>query len=316
MSGQNSSPGFSDLSDPNDPFYADPFEPDSSDVIVDAGFVTPLDRAVVHVLDESDPGESLTFERIGRGAYEGFTLAEARAIVENPDQLAHLALLWRLRPPPAPITENSVVDDPTGRWHRELERQTQQPPPGPGRPRDVRTRAGGAGARWPWPRVGNHSGRGECRRRSGGRSPRRGEHVPQTDRHLRCPGPSTSAAPSRAVLPKSAPLALDQFVFPWGTDDQLQLYVASVTGSVAPRRLAGPANHRLYGASLSADRRSLVYIDDTEHSVRTMAVDGTGDRPLFDRLPSGCYGPGHVSLSPADETSWSCSASRSPDRAG
>ena len=103
------------------------------------------------------------------------------------------------------------------------------------------------------------------------------------------------------MLPKSAPLALDQFVFPWGTDDQLQLYVASVTGSVAPRRLAGPANHRLYGASLSADRRSLVYIDDTEHSVRTMAVDGTGDRPLFDRLPSGCYGPGHVSLSPADE---------------
>ena len=136
MSGQNSSPGFSDLSDPNDPFYADPFEPDSSDVIVDAGFVTPLDRAVVHVLDESDPGESLTFERIGRGAYEGFTLAEARAIVENPDQLAHLALLWRLRPPPAPITENSVVDDPTGRWHRELERRTQQPPPGPGRPRN------------------------------------------------------------------------------------------------------------------------------------------------------------------------------------
>ena len=33
-----------------------------------------------------------------------------------------------------------------------------------------------------------------------------------------------------------------------------------------------------------------------------MAVDGTGDRPLFDRLPSGCYGPGHVSLSPADES--------------
>jgi Tol biopolymer transport system component len=45
-----------------------------------------------------------------------------------------------------------------------------------------------------------------------------------------------------------------------------------------------------------------VYIDDTDHSVRTMAVDGTGDRPLFDRLPSGCYGPGHVSLSPADES--------------
>ena len=56
MSGKNSSPGFSDLSDPNDPFYADPFDSDSSDVIVDADFVTPLDRAVVEALDESDPG--------------------------------------------------------------------------------------------------------------------------------------------------------------------------------------------------------------------------------------------------------------------
>ena len=32
-----------------------------------------------------------------------------------------------------------------------------------------------------------------------------------------------------------------------------------------------------------------------------MAADGTGDRPLFDRLPSGCDAPGHVSLSPVDE---------------
>ena len=32
-----------------------------------------------------------------------------------------------------------------------------------------------------------------------------------------------------------------------------------------------------------------------------MAADGTGDRPLFDRLPAGCDAPGHVSLSPVDE---------------
>ena len=32
-----------------------------------------------------------------------------------------------------------------------------------------------------------------------------------------------------------------------------------------------------------------------------MATDGTGDRPLFDRLPAGCDSPGHVSLSPVDE---------------
>ena len=116
------------------------------------------------------------------------------------------------------------------------------------------------------------------------------------------PRPTNSVATPTRALPKSTPLPLDQFVVPLGRNDQLQLYVASVSGNIEPRRLPGPAGHRLYGASLSADRRSLVYIDDTDHSVRTMAVDGTGDRPLFDRLPSGCYGPGHVSLSPADES--------------
>ena len=63
MSGHHSGPEFFDLSDPNDPFYADPFEPDSSDVIVDAGFVTALDRAVVDALEESDRAVPLTFER-------------------------------------------------------------------------------------------------------------------------------------------------------------------------------------------------------------------------------------------------------------
>ena len=65
---------------------------DASDVIVDGDFITPLDRAVVEALDESGPRAALTFERIGRGAYEGFTVAEARAIAANPDQLAHLTV--------------------------------------------------------------------------------------------------------------------------------------------------------------------------------------------------------------------------------
>ena len=302
MSGQNSGSGFFDLSDPNDPFYADPFESDSSDVIVDAGFVSPLDRAVVDVLRESDAVEVLTFERIGRGAYEGFTLAEARAIAENPDQLAHLAVLWQLRPPPASITANSVVDDPTGHWHRGA----------PAAHAAARTRTGSAATTRP---------RAD---RAGARRPRSGWGTILVAASVAAalvaavlvgvsmsrkptdisgvPGPTNSAVAPSSSLPKSAPLEPDQFVVPWGPNEQLQLYVASVDGSVEPRRLAGPANHRLYGASLSADRRSLVYIDDTDHSVRTMAADGTGDRPLFDRLPSGCYGPGHVSLSPADES--------------
>ena len=92
MNGKNSHPGYSDLSDPSDPFYADPLilmPPTSSST---ADFITPLDRAVVEALDESGPRAALTFERIGRGAYEGFTVAEARTIAANPDQLAHLTV--------------------------------------------------------------------------------------------------------------------------------------------------------------------------------------------------------------------------------
>ena len=300
MSGHHSGPEFFDLSDPNDPFYADPFESDSSDVIVDAGFVTALDRAVVDALGESDRGVPLTFERIGRGAYAGFTVAEAREIAENPDHLAHLALLWQLRPPPASITANSVVDDPTGRWHRELQRGTQQPTPGRGRqrrfqPEPVAPERVGGGRSWGTILVAASVAAALVAAVLLGVSMSR---KPADVAGI--PDQTNSAGPSRS-LPKSAPLGQDQFVVPWGPDAQLQLYVASVDGGSTPRRLAGPVNHRLYGASLSADRRSLIYIDDTAHSVRTMAVDGTGDRPLFDRLPSGCYGPGHVSLSPADE---------------
>ena len=255
---------------------------------------------MVDALGESGAPTPLTFERIGRGAYEGFTLAEASAIADNPDQLAHLALLWQLRPPPASITANSVIDDPTGRWHRELQRRTQQPTPGPGRLRFEPEPAGPerAGRARPWGTIlvaASVAAALVAAVLVGLSMSRKPTDISGI------PGPTNSAAPSSA-LPKSAPLGLDQFVVPWGPNDRLQLYVASVSGSIEPRRLAGPANHRLYGASLSADRRSLVYIDDNDHSVRTMAVDGTGDRPLFDRLPSGCYRPGHVSLSPADES--------------
>jgi TolB protein len=300
MSDRTSSPGFFDLSDPNDPFYVDLYDSDSSDTRVEADYVTQFDRAVVDALDSSD-GADLTFERIGQAAYEGFTLDEARAIAANPDQLAHLRVLWQLRPPSAQIAANSVPDDPSGHWHRRLERQAQQPrspasrlePP---KPRSAKPRRAARGRAWGTVLVAASVaaavlaavlvGVGLSRR--------------PTD-ISGFPTPANSAAVPVSPLPKSAPLELDRFVVPWDADGRMQLYLASVTGGIDPRRLAGPPNHDLFGASISADRRSLIYIDSTSQEVRTMATDGTGDRPLFDRLPAGCDAPGHVSLSPADE---------------
>ena len=230
-------------------------------------------------------------------------MAEARTIAANLDQLAHLRLLWRLKPPSAPISANSVLDDPSGHWHRELQRRAQQPrspvarlqplEPGPAAPESV-----SRGRRWGTILVAASVAAALVAAVLFGVSLSR----KPTDIDIAgSPSASASAIAPSSSLPKSAPLELDRFVVPWGPKEELQLYLASVTGSIEPRRLAGPPNHRLFGATLSADRRSLIYIDSTANEVRTMAVDGTGDRALLDRLPSGCDVPGHVSLSPADE---------------
>jgi len=300
MSDRTSSPGFIDLSDPNDPFYADPYDSDSSVTLAEPDFVTHFDRAVVEALDRSDASE-LTFERIGRGAYEGFTLAEARAIIANPDQLAHLRLLWQLRPPSAQIAANSVAEDPSGHWHRELQRQAKQARsrvsqlPAPEH-RSAKPRRAARGQRWGTVLVAASVAAAVLAAVVVGVSlSRRPADISGS------PTPANSAAVPVTSLPKSAPLELDRFVVPWAADGRLQLYLASVTGGLDPRRLAGPPSHDLFGASISTDRRSLIYIDSTAQEVRTMATDGSGDRPLFDRLPAGCDAPGHVSLSPVDE---------------
>ncbi len=58
--------------------------------------------------------------------------------------------------------------------------------------------------------------------------------------------------------------------------------------------------HRAFAPSLSADRRTLVYIDEGTGLLRTSAVDGGGDRRLFDRLPDGCDAAGHAAWSPVE----------------
>ena len=122
------------------------------------------------------------------------------------------------------------------------------------------------------------------------------------------PGPiRLGVAPSRS-LPKSAPLELDQFVVPWGPKDR-----CSSTSPASPatsHRAGSPVRPTIDCTErrCSADRRSLVYIDDTEHSVRTMAVDGTGDPRCSTACRPGATGPASVLESGRREHPGACSA--------
>ena len=55
---------------------------------------------------------------------------------------------------------------------------------------------------------------------------------------------------------------------------------------------------------ISRDRRNLIYVREfsTGAQVRTVSVDGQGDRPLFDPPLTGCGAPGRPAWNPSDPT--------------
>ena len=117
-------------------------------------------------------------------------------------------------------------------------------------------------------------------------------------------GPSTPAEPPSssgpASLPRSAAISTSQFVVPRGGPDDQRLYLADIEGS-PQLELATPAGHHVNSPTLSTDRQSLIYIDRTDDSMRTIAVDGSGDKTLLDNL-EGCETITHVTWSPVDQT--------------
>jgi Tol biopolymer transport system component len=148
-------------------------------------------------------------------------------------------------------------------------------------------------------------------------------------RPSRIPGdaesPTVTSAPSRTPeqtrepgvdLPTAEPLAPDQFVVPRGRDDATQLNLASVSGVVPPRTLPSSVGGRNSWPVLSADRRTIIYINYVAGSLRAMAVDGTGDRPLIKSAPRGCGQITRASWSPADQSIMvvECRAEGRPDR--
>ncbi len=135
--------------------------------------------------------------------------------------------------------------------------------------------------------------------------------------------PSTPAATEPTItvpttqperFPSSTALGDDQYVVPRGRDDVGRLYLGRVGGRGALERLPTPRGHRVNGPTLTRDRTSLVYLDRTAGTARVMAVDGSGDRLLFER-PRGCASIGHLSWNPVDPTRMVLECVQSPTRA-
>ena len=106
--------------------------------------------------------------------------------------------------------------------------------------------------------------------------------------------PTVTAAPTRTPeqnrepgvdLPVAEPLAPYRFVVPRGRDDTTQLNLASASGVVPPEALPSSVGGRNSWPVLSADRRTIIYINYVAGSVRTMAADGSGDRALIKSPP-------------------------------
>ena len=113
---------------------------------------------------------------------------------------------------------------------------------------------------------------------------------------------TTSPTPEvGVVLPASVPLAAQQFIIPRGDDDATQLNVANIAGVVGPHRLSN-ADGRNSWPMLSADRRTIIYINYVAGTLRTMAADGTGDRRLIGSRLKGCGEITRASWSPADQS--------------
>jgi hypothetical protein len=131
--------------------------------------------------------------------------------------------------------------------------------------------------------------------------------------------PTSTAEQTRnpgAALPTAEPLSPRQFVVPRGRDDATQLNLASVSGVVPPRPLSSAVAGRNSWPVLSADRRTIIYINYAAGTLRTMAVDGSGDRALIKSPPSGCGQITRTSWSPADQSIMAveCRAAGRPDR--
>ncbi|MEP6562479.1 MAG: hypothetical protein ABJD68_15560, partial [Nakamurella sp.] len=114
-------------------------------------------------------------------------------------------------------------------------------------------------------------------------------------------GLGTSSRPAAVVgIPHVEPLADNILLVTRVLDDTADLYqIDTTTGAVGKRLTVGRSAPQL--PVLSPDRGSLIYLQAGDDSpLRTMAVDGTGDRQLFGALPEGCKSVQRPAWNPVD----------------
>lgn len=104
-------------------------------------------------------------------------------------------------------------------------------------------------------------------------------------------------------LPHSAPLAAEVLIGSREVDGAPEMHAINVDSGAVGGRLTVGAPGPQYPI-LSPDRGSVIYVQATGggSQLRTMAVDGTGDRLLFDRAPEGCANPFRPAWNPVEQT--------------
>jgi molecular chaperone DnaK len=102
-------------------------------------------------------------------------------------------------------------------------------------------------------------------------------------------------------LPASTPLTAQQLLVPLEIDDNMDIYLGDTSRDTPVERLTS-APGADSGPALSPDRASVIYGHSGKtRTLRVMAVDGTGDRPLFD-LPAPCVNAFRPGWNPVDPT--------------
>ncbi len=113
--------------------------------------------------------------------------------------------------------------------------------------------------------------------------------------------PQTTAATPVPGLPHSTPIG-DQVLLgsraASGAEGLFQIDTAS--GQVGQQLLANTPGPQF--PVLSQDRGSVIYVQAGANTLRTAAVDGSGDRPLFDTAPADCQNYFRPAWNPVDQT--------------
>lgn len=102
-------------------------------------------------------------------------------------------------------------------------------------------------------------------------------------------------------VPHSTPLADTDLIVSRNADDQTDLYIVDTTTGMVGDRITDGSPGSQY-PTLSPDRGSIVYLQagGDGNTLRMMAADGSGDRPLLAADADFCHGPQRPAWNPVD----------------